>query len=608
MTATAEWEPGQPNARALLRAARWALRLTLSAAPRLSAIFIGSSLAAAVVAPAIALTLGSFVGGLRQTPEAAADGLRQPLVMLGLTFALVLLQAIAGAVRQRSQQRLGDEVELALSLEILQHASRLDLAFYEDPASQDLVTLASRNPGRHFLSFVTGLFTAISSLVETAALLGILLWIEPLLTPILVLAALPFLFYRWQLAKDRFRIELLKTRKRRWSNYYFSRFTGQGMTSATKVFDLGDLLRARFEATWRDIMQSMRRLYEQQANARMLGAAIYMLGLIVAVGWVGMRALRATLTLGKAATYGLTAFRLRTSLDNLWGAVAGGLESSLFITNLSDFLEARPTVAEPDRPLPYSGGGDIVVENLTFHYPGRTRPAIDGVSVRFRAGETVALVGRNGSGKTTLVKLVARLYEPTAGRILIGDIDSSTLSLRDYYDHLAVVFQHLVPFEASARENIAYGRWRRLLDDRESVRAVASDAGLDDLIESLPEGEETHLGRMFGSVGLSAGQWKRFEIARAIARKPEILILDEPAATLDAQSEREIFETISALRPKPTLIIVSHRLTLTRLADRVLVLDQGRLVEEGAPADLLAAEGPYAEMYRLQQDRLMARS
>ena len=600
MTSTAEWQPVQPDAGTLMKAARWALRLTLSVAPRLSVVFIGSSLTAAVVAPAIALTLGSFIGSFRQLPEATADELRRPVMMLGLTLALVLVQAVAGALLQRSRQRLGDEVELALSLEILQHASHLDLAFYEDPASQDLVALASRNPGRHFLSFVTGLFTAISSLVETAALLGILLWIEPLLTPILVLAALPFLVHRWRLAKDRFQIDRLKTRKRRWSNYYFSRFTGQGMTSATKILDLAELFRDRFEATWRDIMEAMQLLYQRQANAQVAGAVTYMLALVVTVGWVGMRALRATLTIAQAATYGLAAFRLRTTLDNLWGAVAGVLESSLFITNLSTFLEARPTVTEPAEPRPYSGGGEIVVESVSFCYPGRDRPAVDGVSARFRAGETVALVGRNGSGKTTLVKLLAKLYKPTGGRVLVGGTDLSQLSLRDYHDRLAVVFQHGLQFEASAHENIAYGRWRQLIDDYEKVRSVVADAGLEGLVDALPEGEETHLGRIFGSVGLSTGQWKRFEIARALARRPEILILDEPAAALDARSEREMYETLRALRPKPTMIIVSHRLSLARLADRVLVLEQGRLVEEGGHEELLAAGGEYAEMHRIQ--------
>lgn len=605
MTSTPEQQPGQPGAGALLRAARWALRLTLSTAPRLSVVLVSSSLVVGIVTPAIALTLGSFIGGLRQLPEADSGELSRPLVMIGLTLALVLLQTVAGALRQNSRQRLGDEVELNLSLEILQHASRLDLAFYEDPASQDLVALASRNPGRHFLAFVTALFAGITSLVETGALLGILLWIEPLLTPILVLAALPFLVYRWRLAKHRFQVERLKTRKRRWSNYYFSRFTAQGTTSSTKVLDLAELLRQKFEAMWRDIMEAMRRLYQKQAVARVVGAATYMLGLVVAVGWVGMEAIHETLTLGQAATYGLAAFRLRTSLDTLWGAVAGGLESSLFITNLIDFLDAQPTVSETGKPLPFGASAEVVLENVSFCYPGRTRPAIDSVSACFRAGEIVVLVGRNGSGKTTLVKLVARLYEPTAGRILVNGTDLSEVSLRDYHDQIAMVFQHGVQFEASARENIAYGRWRHLLDDPVGVRSVMSVAGLADLIGALPEGEETHLGRMFGSVGLSAGQWKRFEFARALARKPAILILDEPAAALDAQSEREMFDTIRALRPEPTLIIVSHRLSLARLADRVLVLDEGRLVEEGAHRELMAAEGVYAKMYRLQQDRLI---
>ncbi len=595
-----------PSAVVLIQAARWALRSTVVAAPRLTAVLVGSSLVAALVTPAIALTLGRFLGGLRGLDETGTDALDQPLLLVALTLTLVLAQAAAGALRQSSSLRLQDEVELALSLEILEQAGRLDLAFYEDPASQDLVALASRNPGRHFLTFVTGVFTAVAALVEAAALLAILLWIEPLLTPILVLAALPFLAYRWRLARDRFQIERLKTRKRRWSNYYFSRFTVQTMTSATRILDLPELLRGRFEATWRDIMATMRRLYRRQAAARMLGTAAYLLGFLLAAGWVARRTLGGALTFAQAATWGIAAFRLRTSLETLWGAIAGALESSLFISNLRVFLDARPAVAEAAEPRPWRGG-EVVLDGVSFRYPGRDRPALDRVSMRIREGETVALVGRNGSGKTTLVKLMARLYEPTAGRILIGGTGLEELSLREYHDHLAVVFQHGVRFETSARENVAFGRWRRLLDDRDAVRAAISETGLEELIDALPEGEDTHLGRMFGSVDLSAGQWKRFEIARALARRPDILILDEPAAALDAESERDLFEALKALDPKPTLIIVSHRLSLARLADRVLVLDQGRLVEAGAHDELVAGGGAYAAMYRLQQDRLLAR-
>ena len=604
MIATAEQRPAPPDAGALLEAARWALRSTFGAAPRLAVALVGSSLVAALITPAIALALGSFIGGLRGMSD-ATNGLDRPLLLLALTLALVLVQAAAGAVRHNSQLRLHDEVELALSLEILDHASRLDLTFYEDPAAQDLVALASRNPGRHFLAFVTGVFTTVAALVEAGALLAILLWIEPLLTPILVLAALPFLAYRWRLAGDRFQIERLKARKRRWSSYYFSRFTAQEMTSATRVLDLPELLRERFEATWRDIMETMRHLYRRQATARVLGTVSYMLGFLAAAGWVGMRALRETLTLGQAATWGVAAFRLRASLETLWGAIAGALESSLFISNLRSFLDAQPTVRDAAEPRTPSAG-DVVLDEVSVHEPGSPRPAVDRVSARIRAGETVALVGRNGSGKTTLVKLLARLYEPSAGRILLGGTDLRELSLRDYHDRLAVVFQHNVRFEASARENVAYGRWRRLLDDPEGIRSVIQDAGLEELIDTLPEGEDTHLGRMFGTVGLSAGQWKRFEIARALARRPEILLLDEPAAALDAQSERDLFEALRALDPRPTLILVSHRLSLARLADRVLVLDQGRLVEAGAHDELIAAGGAYAEMVRLQRERLLA--
>ena len=594
----------QPDARQLWVAARWAVRLTIRTAPGLATILIAASLASAVIAPTIALVAGQFVASLRVLGEANAASPERLLGLLALVLGLLLAQGIIGALRGEALHRLNDEVELTLLLDILDHAARLDLPFFEDPASQDLLDLARRNPGRHFVAFVTGVFNGASGAVEALALIGILLWIEPWLTLILPLASLPLLIAGWRRARDRFRIERLKTRKRRWSNYFFGRLTNRHATGATKVLELAELMQGLFESTWRDILISMRQLYRRQAAGRVLGVLVYMTGMAVVVGWVGLRAMRGALGLGQAATYGLAALRLRQSVNAITGAIAGGLENSLFITNLSEFFAARPSVAEAVDPTPIELRGEITLQEVSFRYPGADKLVLDGVSLTIQAGETLALVGRNGSGKTTLVKLLARLYDTTGGRVLMDGVDIRDISSGDLYERFALVFQQVVNYEASAHDNIAYGRWRELLDDHEAVRAVAAAAGLDGLIESLPDGGDTHLGRGFGQVDLSAGQWKRFEIARALARQPRVLILDEPTASLDAQSERDVFHTLQHLEPRPTTIIVSHRLSLVRLADRVAVLEEGRLIECGSHDELMAAEGAYAGMYRLQAQRL----
>jgi ATP-binding cassette subfamily B protein len=219
--------------------------------------------------------------------------------------------------------------------------------------------------------------------------------------------------------------------------------------------------------------------------------------------------------------------------------------------------------------------------------------------LRLAPGETVALVGHNGSGKTTLAKLIARLYDPTAGRILVDGEDLRQLSLEHWHQHLGLVVEHPLAFEATAHENLALGDWRRLLEDRSAVTEVADRARVRELIESLPQGFDTLLGRGFGQVSLSTGQWQRLAVARVLARRPKILILDEPTANLDVFAELELFAALREVAAGTTTVFISHRFSTVQMADRILVLEEGRLVEQGSHKDLVRSGGLYASLFRL---------
>jgi ATP-binding cassette subfamily B protein len=295
--------------------------------------------------------------------------------------------------------------------------------------------------------------------------------------------------------------------------------------------------------------------------------------------------------------YWTAAWRMRAVIGHLSDAVSMTLDAHFELVNIREVLSLKPTspVAGAVRgPLQ----GRIELRNLTFHYAASDVPAIDDVSAIIEPGECVALVGPNGAGKTTLAKLIARLYEPSRGSVLIDDVDLREWDLTDLHRQISVVFQEPARFEATVAENIAFGDWERLLSAPDLVREVARRTGFHDSVEELPEGYKTHIGRQFGRVDLSGGQWRQLAVTRGLANNPALIILDEPTANLDACAEERFFRSIREMLAGRTSILISHRFSTLRLADRLLVLDGGRLVEQGSHHELVRRNGLYASMYR----------
>lgn len=584
--------------RELWRGSRWALARTFRAEPRLCSMLLIAAFVSAMLPSATALTIGGFAGALKSATGAVQSELVPAFYWLGATIVLVFLGTATGALRSFCQDLLSDKMYLDLSQAMLEHADRLDVAQFEDPGFQDVLSRATRNPGHDFVLFLAGIVDTAAMAVNVLCLLGVLLWIEPAITPLLVVSALPLLLHRWRMAKKRYAVDRAKTTNRRWSRYYFSQVTGQRLVLSTKLLNLAPLMVDRFRSLYLDIIATMRRLYRVRALGQVGATFVYLAILLVVVTWVGLRSLAQASNMGVIVTYGLAAFRLCHGFDALSRRISGALESSLFIGNLNEFLNVEPAVVDTKALVTEVFRGEIVLENVSFTYPGAATPALQGVSLRIMPGETIAMVGRNGSGKTTLVKLIARFYDVTEGRILIDGTDIRDLSLRNLRDQLAYVFQYRTTYEATAGENIAYGDWPRLLDDPDAVQRVAEEAGAGDLISSLPDGLDTHLGRLFGMFTLSRGQWQRLAIARALARRNAILVLDEPTADLDVTAERDLFASVRELAADRTAILVSHRFSTVHIADRIFLLDAARLVEQGTHDELLARQGLYTKWYQ----------
>lgn len=586
------------------KAARWSFSTAWDvSAPVLWGI-VTVALARSLLPAALALTARGLVNASVAALSGEVASIAPLVPWLGLGFLLTTLEGISALASRLFSQRLVDEIEASVTADVLTAAAQRELAYFEDPRFQDELSRVQRNPAEQIATFIVDAVSAVGSLLQVTSLLGVLVFIEPLILVLAAAGAAPYLFFQARLATKQYALEFARATKHRWMRYFVSTLTDRVTAAEVKILRLGPSLIDKFRALMREFRDQDRTLHVQGFRGGTLfvtatTAAIYVLFLRVAYLVVDGR-----LTLGDLAIFGGAATRLRNALEALVGTLSNLIGRVLRLRDVERFLGASAP-AENGGVGHSHGDSDTAIEfdDVAFTYPGSAEPALKGISFRIQAGETVAIFGRNGAGKSTLVKLIAGLYEPTAGRIRFRGVDSSSLRREDLYKEISFVFQDFARFEASAADNIAYGNWQALRDNRAEVEALARAAGVESMIQALPGGFETQLGRSFGDIELSGGQWQQIAVARAFAGGGSLLILDEPTSQLDARTEYEFFQRfrVQARRRGTTTLIVSHRLSTVKLADRILVLDGSRLVETGSHEELIGKGGTYAHLYALRE-------
>ncbi|MEL6988267.1 MAG: ABC transporter ATP-binding protein, partial [Bacteroidota bacterium] len=520
---------------------------------------------------------------------------------LFIEFGLALFSDLLNRGISLFDALLGDLFSNRSSEELINKAAALDLSQFEDAGFYDKLERARRQTtGRVIL--MSQVFSQIQDIITVVFLAIGLVVFEPILIVLLIVAIVPSFLNESYFSQTGYSLVRSWTPERRELDYL--RFIGANDNTAKeiKIFGLKDFIKNRFAYLADKYYQANKKLAIRKT---IWGSVFHMIGDLAYYGayvLIIMRTVAGLLTVGDLTFLSGSFSRLRNQLQTIFSRFSKITENALYLKDYFEFLAIEPTIVEVQNALPLKTEirEGFIFENVGFKYPGTEKWAVRNINFKLKKGEKLALVGENGAGKTTLVKLLARLYDPTEGRILLDGEDIRDISLKDYRNNIGVIFQDFVRFYFKASENIAVGNVNKK-EDMDRIKDSAFKSLADELIQKMPEKYEQMLGRRFkGGIDLSGGEWQKVALARAYMRDAQILILDEPTAALDARAEYEVFKRFTDLTEGKTAVIISHRFSTVRMADRILVLRGGQMEELGSHEELLSSKGLYAELFNLQ--------
>ena len=547
-----------------------------------------------------------IVDGVVASIQRGADPevVRRVFVYLILELALFLLNTALNHARRLIQQLIQLQLANRIRGEIIQKALTLDLAFFEHPDFYDRLQNARRESGYKPVDLINDTFLIVQNTITLISFAVLLLRFSPWLVIILLVTSIPAFIAETRFSEEGFRLLTRRAPETRQINYLSRLLTEDTSAKEIKLFNLGETLLARYMTLFDKFFREDKSLALRRAVAGFGLGLIATLGFYGSYAWIVWHTVQGKISLGDMTLY-LTIFRQgQSTFQAILSGVGSIYENNLFMANLFDFLGLKPQmgVAARNQRLPVPLRRGIEFRGVGFRYPDSEEWALRDIDLTIRPGEKIALVGPNGAGKTTLIKLLSRLYDPTEGTILIDGIDIRELDPLDLRQRIGVIFQDFVRYHLAASENIGFGQIEAL-DRLEQIIESARKSGAHSIIENLPDGYQTMLGRWFhGGHELSVGQWQKIALARAFMRDAEILVLDEPTASLDAETEYEIFRRFQELTVGKMAILISHRFSTVRMADRIVVIQEGRIAEIGSHHDLLNQGGIYGHLFSLQAE------
>jgi ATP-binding cassette subfamily B protein len=521
--------------------------------------------------------------------------------LVGIEFGLAVLGSTLARLMDYFDALLADKYTRYVSIEVMRHASQLDLIAYEDPVFYDRLERA-RVQATDRLGMIQSIGRLVQQVITTISLSVSIFLFSPWLLLLLVAGVIPAFLGESHFAFLGYAKNFRQTPIRRQLDYLRVLGGSREAAKELKLFGLQRFLLDRFTGLSDQIYDENVALAKRRLFA---GAALSLIGTggyyaaYVLVVW---RTVTGAITIGSLTFLSGAILQASSNIQQIFSTLSGIADQALFLTDLLAFFAMAPTIrSKPNAlpaPRPIRKGFEF--RNVSFHYPGSSRMVLENLNLVLRPAERVALIGENGQGKTTIVKLMTRLYDPVEGQVLLDGIDLREYDLDDLYREIGVIFQDFMRYEMTARENIAVGRIEAAAD-AQLLQTAAEKSMAAEVIGRLPGVYDQMLGRRFdGGVDLSGGEWQKVALARAYLRDAQVLILDEPTAALDARSEYEVFRRFAELTTGKMALFISHRFSTVRMADRIIVLDDGKVVEDGSHDDLIRLGGRYSEMFELQ--------
>jgi ATP-binding cassette subfamily B protein len=581
-----------------------AVRLVWQAAGRLTIVWAVLLVVQGLLPVALVFLTRALVDGVAAALGAGTGwAALLPLWPAGTAMLLVWLaseacQSLGGWIRTAQAEKVQDHIHGLIH----DQALRLDLSFYDAPDYYDQLHRARFDALTRPAALIENAGALLQSLVTLVAMGGVLLSFGVWMPLLLVLSTLPALavvlrhairFHRWR--KD-------NTMAIRRASYYDMLLTQREMAAEMRLFGLGPHVQTLFRTLRKRLREEQVNLSRREALAQVGAAALGLASLAAALAWMLLQAARGLASLGGLAMFYQAFYQGQRILRALLGHSGEIFRNLLFLENLFEFLALQPRVREPDQPTPHPAPAlskSVEFQNVSFQYPGMTRPVLENFNLLIPAGRITALVGENGAGKTTLIKLLCRFYDPDAGCVLLDGADLRALAIPSLRRRITVLFQEPVRYHDTVRNNIAFGDFESR-PDQARLESAARAAGADAPISRLPDGYDTMLGKWFDGSELSAGEWQRLALARAFLRQADLILLDEPTSSMDSWAEADWLQRFRKLAAGRTALVITHRFTTALHADVIHVMERGRIVESGSHDELLARQGRYAESWTQQ--------
>lgn len=569
------------------------------------AIWNGASpvIASLIGAKLLTAIASAYTAAVSGAPNEFDSVMKLLILQFGFSFFSSIISRVSSILNNIS----GELVVNHVNLKIMYKAREVDLASFDLPEFYERFENAKREAGNRPIKILESNFTIISTVISMASFVVILGAVSPFAPIIIVLMSIPMAIINFSYRKKNFRYVRRHSKERRQMNYYSEVMTNKDMVKEIRLFNLSDLFIGRYQETFMRYFKGLKNLFVGEG---VWNIALTLVSTVVNCGlflYIASGVANGKFEVGLYSLYTGALTSIANGIGTIISTTASIYEGTLFIDNLIRFMNEKrnivPSLPEP-RKVEHHTGHTIEFENVSFTYPGTERRVINNVSFKLDPGDTCVLVGLNGAGKTTLIKLLTRLYDPTEGRILLDGHDIKEYSVGDLYSMFGIIFQDFGKYAVNVRENIQFGQLDRELNEEDIVTA-AHKSSADQFIENLPNKYDTPLMRYFEENGieLSIGQWQKLSIARAFYSDSDVIILDEPTASLDAIAEQEIYNQFDNLRKDKTTIFVSHRLSSATVANKIIVLQNGAIVEIGTHSELMKKHGAYYELFTTQAKR-----